>query len=333
VKILVFLEHAGGGLQRGAAGVLAKAASLSTAPVAAVLAGGQELEGLAGGGDLEGLAAEAGRFGASRVFLARSEHLDPPLPQPRVDVLERVVIDGGYDTVLFSTSVLAADVAAGLAARLGAGLNWDLVDMSERAGELTAQRLAFLDSTLVEVGWQGDRRVALFRPGAFDPGPVGGASPEVEEVAVDFRPYSLAAVVTSREVPDQAGGVSLADAEVIVAGGMGLGGAEHFALAEQLATELGGVVGATRAAVYAGWYPRSAQIGQTGATVAPKLYVALGISGAVQHQVGMRSAKVVVAVNTDPSAPIFDSSDLAVVGDVHAIVPQLLARLRQRKGA
>jgi electron transfer flavoprotein alpha subunit len=324
VKILVFLEQARGGLLPGAAGVLARAANLSTEPVGAVLAGG---------GDLDGLAAEAGRLGAARVHLARSELLDPPLPQPRVDVLERVVIDGGYDTVLFSTSVLAADVAAGLAARLGAGLNWDLVDLAERAGEPTARRLAFLDSTLVEVAWRGERRVGLFRPGVFDPVPVGLLDPETEEVTVDFRPYSLAAVVASRELPAEDDGVSLADADVIVAGGMGLGGAEHFVLAEDLARELGGAVGATRAAVYSGWYPRSAQIGQTGTTVAPKLYVALGISGAVQHQVGMQNAKVVVAVNTDPAAPIFDCSDLAVVGDVHAIVPQLVARLRQHKGA
>jgi electron transfer flavoprotein alpha subunit len=333
VKILVFLEQARGGLLPGSAGVLAKAAGLSTEPVAALLAGAGDLD------PLGALAAEAGRVGAARVYLARSALLDPPLPQPRVDVLERVVIDGGYDTVLFSTSVLAADVAAGLAARLGAGLNWDLVDLAERAGEPTARRLAFLDSTLVEVGWRGERRVGLFRPGAFDPGavdpdrPASPDGPEIEEVAVDFRPYSLAAVVASRELPDQDGRGSLADAEVIVAGGMGLGGAEHFALAEELARELGGVVGATRAAVYAGWYPRSAQIGQTGTTVAPKLYVALGISGAVQHQVGMQNAKVVVAVNTDPSAPIFDCSDLAVVGDVHAVVPQLVARLREHKGA
>jgi electron transfer flavoprotein alpha subunit len=323
VKVLVFLEQAGGGLLRGAAGLLTKAASVSAEPVAAVLAGA---------GELDALAVEAGRFGAARVYVARSELLDPPLPQPRVDVLERVVIDGGYDTVLLSTSVVAADVAAGLAARLGAGLNWDLVDIAERAGELTAQRLAFLDSTLVEVGWRGERRVGLFRPGAFDPVPVDAGHPEIEEVAVDFRSYSLAAVVASRELPDPESGVSLADAEVVVAGGMGLGGPEHFALAEDLARELGGVVGATRAAVYAGWYPRSAQIGQTGTTVAPNLYVALGISGAVQHQVGMQNAKVVVAVNTDPSAPIFDCSDLAVVGDVHAIVPRLVARLRERKG-
>ncbi len=120
---------------------------------------------------------------------------------------------------------------------------------------------------------------------------------------------------------------------MIVAGGMGLGAAENFSLAEELAAELGGVVGATRAAVYAGWYPRAAQIGQTGKTVSPKLYVALGISGAVQHKVGMQSSKVVVAVNKDPSAPIFDTSDLAVIGDVQAIVPQLVALLRQRKGS
>jgi electron transfer flavoprotein alpha subunit len=120
---------------------------------------------------------------------------------------------------------------------------------------------------------------------------------------------------------------------VVVAGGMGLGGAEQFSLAKDLAEELGGVVGATRAAVYAGWYPRAAQIGQTGKTVAPQLYVALGVSGAVQHQVGMQRSKVVVAINTDPSAPIFDAADLAVIGDVRTVVPQLLTRLRQRKGA
>jgi electron transfer flavoprotein alpha subunit len=322
VKVLVFLEHAGTDLLRGPAAVLAKAAAVSDGPVAAVLAGA---------GGLDELAAEAGKFGAATVYTARAEVLDPPLPQPRVDVMERVVIDGGYDTVLFSNSVLAADVAAGLSARLGAGLNWDLVDMAERDGELIAKRLVFMDSTLVEVGWRGERRVALFRPGSFDPVQVGDDIPEIEEVAVEFRPHSVAAVVVGRQVPDQEG-ASLEDAEVIVAGGMGLGAAENFALAEELARELGGMVGATRAAVYAGWYPRAAQVGQTGKTVSPKLYVALGISGAVQHKVGMQTSKVVVAVNKDPSAPIFDSSDLAVVGDVQTIVPQLVALLRQRKG-
>lgn len=322
MRALVFLEHQGDELTRGSSGVLAKAVGLADGPVAAVLAGGL---------GLETLAAEAGKFGATKVYLARNDALDPPLPQPRVDVMERIARDGGYDTFLFSNSVLGADVAAGLAARLGAGLNWDLVDMAQAGGDLVAKRLAFQDSILVDVAWRGDRRVALFRPGSFDPQPVGDQTPEIEEVAVDFRDYSVAAAVSSRRVPDREGGPGVEDADVIVAGGMGLGAAENFSLAEELAEQLGGVVGATRAAVYAGWYPRSAQIGQTGKTVSPKLYVALGISGAVQHKVGMQSSKVVVAVNKDPAAPIFEASDLAVVGDVQTIVPQLVALLRQRK--
>jgi electron transfer flavoprotein alpha subunit len=200
------------------------------------------------------------------------------------------------------------------------------------SGDLVGKRLAFQDSVLIDVGWRGDKRVALFRPGSFDAEPVGEHEPEIEEVAVELKPYSVAATVSSRRVQESEGGPSLEDAEAIVAGGMGLGGAENFSLAEDLAQVLGGVVGATRAAVYAGWYPRSAQIGQTGKTVSPRLYLALGISGAVQHKVGMQSSKVIVAVNKDPSAPIFEYSDLAVVGDLQTIVPQLTALLRQRKG-
>jgi electron transfer flavoprotein alpha subunit len=324
MKILVFLEHQGGELTRGAAGLLTKAVAVADDPVAAVLAGGP---------GVDGLAVEAGKFGAARVHVARHDALDPPRPQPLVDVMERIALDGGYDTFLFSNSVLGADVAAGLAARLGAGINWDLVDMSRSGGELVAKRLAFQDAILVDVGWRGDRRVGLFRPGSFEPVAVSDQTPEIHEVTVDFRPHSVAATVSSRNVQDKGGGPSVEDADVIVAGGMGLGAAENFSLAEELAEELGGVVGATRAAVYAGWYPRAAQIGQTGKTVSPKLYVALGISGAVQHKVGMQSSKVVVAINKDPSAPIFEASDLAVIGDVQTIVPQLIALLRQRKGA
>ncbi len=322
MKILVFLEHQGLDLMRGPLGVLGKAASLTDEPAAII----------AGAGDLDALAVEAGKFGAAKVYLACGEAFDPPLPQPRVDAIERVIKDGGYDTILFSNSVLAADVASGLAARLGAGLNWDLIDIAVRDGQLVGNRLAFQDSSLIEVGWRSGERVALFRPGSFEAVPAGDGAAETEDVSVEFRPYSLAAKVVSRRVQDQGGGPSVEDADVIVAGGMGLGAAENFSLAEDLARELGGVVGATRAAVYAGWYPRSAQIGQTGKTVSPKLYVALGISGAVQHKVGMQSSKVVVAVNKDPSAPIFDASDLAVIGDVQTVVPQLVALLRERKG-
>ncbi len=323
MKSLVFLEHQGTELTRGSLGVLAKAVALAGEPVSAVVAGA---------GDLEELAVAAGKFGAAKVYLARHEALDPPLPQPRVDVLERIATSRGYDTFLLSNSVLGADVAAGLAARLNAGLNWDLVDVVVSGGDLIGKRLAFQDSVLIDVGWRGERRVALFRPGSFEPEPVGEGEPEIEEVTVEFKPYSVAATVSSRRVQETGAGPSVEDADVIVAGGMGLGGAENFSLAEDLAQVLGGVVGATRAAVYAGWYPRSTQIGQTGKTVSPKLYLALGISGAVQHKVGMQGSKVIVAVNKDASAPIFECSDLAVIGDLQTIVPQLTALLRQRKG-
>jgi electron transfer flavoprotein alpha subunit len=247
-----------------------------------------------------------------------------------VDILDDVIRRGGYDTVLFSNSVLAADVAAGLAARLDAGLNWDLVDVMPGNGELIGKRLALQDSVLVDVGWRSRPRLALFRPGSFEPAATGG-DPRVEPVDVQLRPYSRAANVVGQQV-QRSEGPSVEDAEVIVAGGIGLGAAEHFSLAEELAALLDGAVGATRAAVYKGWYPHSAQIGQTGRTVSPKLYIALGISGAVQHKVGMQNAKCIVAINKDPSAPIFEFSDLAVVGDVHTVVPKLIELLRQRKG-
>ncbi len=323
MKVLVFLEHEGGEVNRGALGVLSKAATLGTGEVAAIMCGD---------GPLDAMAAQAGTFGASRMYVARDSELDQPLPQPRVDVLADVVRDGGYDTVLFSNSVLAADVAGGLAARLEAGINWDLTDIAWRDGELVGARRALQDSVLAEVGWRSERRVALFRPGAFDANPVGGGSPAIEEVTVSLQESSRAVRIVGQQPVVEAEGLSIQDADVVVAGGMGLGAPEHFALAKELAGVLGGAVGATRAAVYAGWYPRSAQVGQTGKTVSPKLYVALGISGAVQHKVGMQGAKVIVAVNKDPAAPIFESADLAVVGDVHAIVPRLIELLKERKG-
>jgi electron transfer flavoprotein alpha subunit len=322
MKVLVFLEHNGDELEPDALGVLGRAASLDADDVAAVIAGR---------GPLSALASEAGKFGAARVYVAQNDTLDPPLPQPRIDLLEQIVRTVGYDTVLFSTSVLAADIAAGLAARLEAGLNWDLIDILPRGGELVGKRLALQDSVLVEVGWRSEHRIALFRRGSFDVVPSTPREPQIEQIDVEPREHSRRARIVSH-TPRESKGPSIADAEVVVAGGIGLGGAEHFALAEELAAILGGAVGATRAAVYKGWYPPASQVGQTGKTVTPRLYLALGISGAVQHKVGMQNSKVIVAINTDRNAPIFEFSDLGVVGDLHTIVPKLVDLLRQRKG-
>jgi electron transfer flavoprotein alpha subunit len=321
VSLLVYLEHHGNELQKGALGVLAKAATLD-GDVAAVLVGG----------GVKALAPQAGAFGAAKVYVADDGSLEPPLPQARVDVLAKVVQDFGYDTVFFANSVLAADIAAGLAARLDAGLNWDLVDVESRDGALVGKRPALQDSILVDVGWKSEPRLALFRAGSFDAAAGPGGEPQVEDVAVELQDFSQSAKVVSQE-QEQSSGPSIEDADVIVAGGRGLGGPENFTLAEGLARALGGAVGATRAVVDAGWYPYAAQIGQTGKVVSPKLYVALGISGAIQHKDGMQSSGTIVAINKDPNAPIFEFSDLGVVGDVHEIVPKLTELVNQRKSA
>jgi electron transfer flavoprotein alpha subunit len=320
VSTLVFLEHRGGELQKGSLGVLAKAASLGDAEVAVVLAG----EGA------KALAGEAGRYGATKAWVCEDAEVAQSLPQPRVDVLAQVVDEGGYDTILFANSVLAADVAAGLAARLDAGLNWDLADLELRDGELVGKRPALQDSVYVEVGWTGTPRLALFRAGSFDATPAGGGEPEIAEIEASYKEHSTTAKLVGQD-SEESSGPSIEDADVIVAGGRGLGSPDNFTLAEELAKALGGAVGATRAVVDAGWYPYSAQIGQTGKTVAPRLYVALGISGAIQHKVGMQSSGTIVAINKDPNAPIFEFSDLGVVGDVHEIVPKLTELVRARK--
>ena len=315
---LVFLEHHEGELHKGSLGALAKAAQL-----------GGDVAGVVLGAGVTDLAGEAGKYGASVVHVCDDPVLDAPLPQPRVDALATLVSQTGADTLLFAGSVLAADVAAGLAARLDAGLNWDLVDLEDRGGELVGKRPALQDSVLVDVGWTSTPRLALIRSGSFEPQETGGSA-EVKSFETSFEDFSTAATMVE-QAHEESTGPSIEDADVIVAGGRGLGGPENFALVEDLAKALGGAVAATRAVVDAGWYPYSAQVGQTGKTVAPKLYVACGISGAIQHKVGMQGSGTIVAINKDPNAPIFEFADLGVVGDLHAIVPKLAELVRARR--
>jgi electron transfer flavoprotein alpha subunit len=319
VSTAVFLEHHDGRLEKGSLGVLGKAASL-----------GGEVIGVILGSGVNELAAEAGRHGATKVYVADSPELEAPLPQPRVDALAKLVREQGIENVLFAASVLASDVAAGLAARLDAGLNWDLVELVSQDGALVGKRPALEDSVYADVGWTSEPRLALFRPGTFDPVESGGEA-QVEELNPDFEEFSTVATMVE-QAHEESEGPSIEDADVIVAGGRGLGGPENFSLVESLAKALGGAVAATRAVVDAGWYPYSTQVGQTGKTVSPKLYVACGISGAIQHKVGMQGSGTVVAINKDPNAPIFEFSDLGVVGDVHEIVPKLTELVQQRRG-
>ena len=316
---LVYIEDHEGELQKDSLGVLGKAAQLGD-DVAAILCGAGVKE----------LGGQLGSYGAKRVLIADDSALDAPLPQPRVDVLAGLLSDRRFDTVLFGASVLTADIAAGLAARLEAGLNWDLVDLELSQGRLIGKRPALQDSVIVEVGWKSEPRLALVRSGTFEP-VEGGGEAEVEEIPVEVEEWSAQASMLERAHAESEG-PNIEDADVVVAGGRGLGKPENFSLVEDLAKALGGAVAATRAVVDAGWYPYSAQVGQTGRTVAPRLYIACGISGAIQHKVGMQGAGTIVAINKDPNAPIFEYSDLGVVGDVHEIVPKLADLVRQRKG-
>jgi electron transfer flavoprotein alpha subunit len=320
MSTLVFLEHHEGELLKASLGVLSKVAELDG-----------DVAGVVLGSGVKELAAGAGAFGAAKVYVADKPELEAPLPQPRVDALARLIGEQGFDTVVFAASVLSADVAAGLSARLGAGLNWDLTDLVQQDGSLIGKRPALGDSVYVDVGWTSEPRLALIRAGTFEP--VTGTrsvEAEVEDFDVEFEDFSLGATMVE-QAHAESEGPSIEDAEVIVAGGRGLGSPENFKLVEELAKALGGAVAATRAVVDAGWYPYATQVGQTGKTVSPKLYVACGISGAIQHKVGMQSSGVIVAINKDPNAPIFEYCDLGVVGDLHEIVPKLTELVRQRK--
>jgi electron transfer flavoprotein alpha subunit len=319
MRLLVFLEHHEGRLQKDTLGLLSKAASLADA------------EAVILGSGVDELAGEAGKYGAQRVHVDDDVLLDKPLPQPRVDALETLLGDQQFDAVLFASSVLSADIAAALAARLDAGLNYDLTDLAVEDGKLVGKRPALGDSVYADVGWTSEPRLALIRSGTFEPEETGGSA-EVAPFESRFQDFSLAATMVE-QAHEESEGPSIEDADVIVAAGRGLGGPDNFGLVEELAKALGGAVAATRAVVDAGWYPYSTQVGQTGKTVSPKLYVAVGISGAIQHKVGMQSSGLIVAINKDPNAPIFEYADLGVVGDLHEIVPKLTELVRARKAA
>ncbi len=319
MNFLVFLEHYHGELEKGGLGVLGKAASLGDAA------------GVVLGPDAPSIAAKAGAFGAAKVYASEDAALADPLPQPRVDALAALVEQASPDAVLFGASVLSADVAAGLAARLDAGLNWDLTDLEIRDGELVGTRPALGDTVLVDVGWTESPRLGLVRSGSLDPVESGGEA-DVESFEFESSDFSTRATLVE-QTQEESTGPSIEDADIIVAGGRGLGAPDAFSLLEELADALGGAVAATRAVVDAGWYPYATQVGQTGKTVSPKLYIACGISGAIQHKVGMQGAGTIVAVNKDPNAPIFDFCDLGVVGDLHEIVPKLTELARAHRGS
>jgi electron transfer flavoprotein alpha subunit len=273
--------------------------------------------------------AALGNYGAAKVY--RAKGVPEGLAQPIVDAMAKVVEDENFGYVLFGGGLLGFEIGAGLTARLGAGVTMEVTEVKAKDGKLVAERPILQDSEIAEVGYASEPGIIIGRLNAFDVEESGGSA-EVVDVDVELSPWSSKATMVTRG--EQRGEeVNIEDADILVGGGRGLGAAEGFKLCEELAEAMGGAVAATRAVVDAGWYPYSTQIGQTGKTVAPKLYLAAGISGAIQHKVGMQSSENIVAINKDQNAPIFEFSDLGVVGDLHKIVPKLTEAIKAKKGS
>jgi electron transfer flavoprotein alpha subunit len=304
--------------------------SLGAISEAAKLAGevGGEAAALVVGEIADDACAGLGNWGAAKVYRAKS--VPEGLAQPIVDAMAKVIQDEGFSYALFGGGLLGFEIGAGLTARLNAGVTMEVTQVKVQDGKLVAERPILQDSQIADVGYVSEPGIIIGRLNAFDAKESGGTA-EVVDVEVELSPWSTKAKMVQRG--EQRGAdVNIEDAEILVGGGRGLGAAEGFKQCEELAESMGGAVAATRAVVDAGWYPYAAQIGQTGKTVAPKLYLAAGISGAIQHKVGMQSSENILAINKDQNAPIFEFSDLGVVGDLHKIVPKLTEAIKAKKG-
>jgi electron transfer flavoprotein alpha subunit len=318
-RLLVYVHADDGEFTPNSLGVLARAAALGADVTAFV----------AGSGIDEGLAAGLGGHGAGRVLVADDPALQGGLPQPVVDAIEGPAREA--DAVLFGAGVVSADAAAGLAARLGGGIVCETTEIALDGEAIVATRPALDDTVLVESVFSGGTGVVLCRANAFAAGEPSGAQAPVERVAVQVADWSAGTRLVGREAAES-GGVDITEADILVAVGRGMGGPENVPLVEALAKAAGGEMAATRAVVDAGWVPYALQVGQTGKTVSPKLYIACGVSGAIQHKVGMANSGTIVAINKDANAPIFEFADVAVVGDALTIVPRLTELIAARRG-
>ncbi len=323
--ILVYALHYDGAFNKNSLGAVSEAARLAGE------LGGEAHAIVVGASATPELCATLGAYGATKVY-----RVDGPegLAQPVVDAMAHVITDRKIGYAVFGGGLLGFEIGAGLAARLGAGVAMEVTAVSVKDGKLIAERPILGDSAISEISYRSDVGIVIGRLNAFEIVAGGSGEAEVEDVAVEFSDFSSRATMIQRG--EQRGAdVDIEGADLLVAGGRGLGKAEGFELCEALAAALGSssAVAATRAVVDAGWYPYSAQIGQTGKTVAPKLYLAAGISGAIQHKVGMQSAENIVAINKDANAPIFEYSDLGIVGDLNKILPKLTEAVKAKRAS
>jgi electron transfer flavoprotein alpha subunit len=316
-EVLVLVDHADGEVKKVTFELLTAARALGSPSAVVVGAPGTAAK----------LTEQLGAYGAEKVYVAESDDAAAYLVTPHVDVLESLVSSVSPAAVLVSASADGKEISGRLAYRIGGGL---LVDVVGVDGDGTVTKSIFGGAFVVKSKSTQGVPVISVRPGGIEAEQAQGAAAEtaVEVPAVDA---AKSAKITGREPITGGDRPELTEASVVVSGGRGVGSAESFEVVEKLADALGAAVGASRAAVDSGYYPAQFQVGQTGKTVSPQLYIALGISGAIQHRAGMQTSKTIVAVNKDPEAPIFEIADFGVVGDLFKVAPQLTEEVQKRK--
>lgn len=322
--ILVYVEHEGGSPKRSALESASKAAQLAQAT-------GGKVRAVALGAGAQDIAARLGQYGVDELFANDSDVFDRYLTEPHVDAVASMLEQSGSTAVFLPYTADGKDIASRLSARLSSGAVANVVDVVDDGGHLDARETVFGGTYTNTIEFvDSPVRIFLIRANAF---PADENPKDIQTFPLAYEPTpECTRAVKGQVVQEEGAPTPVDEAAVIVSGGRGLGGPEPFELLQALADELGGVVGASRAAVDAGWISYSHQVGQTGRTVKPQLYIAVGISGAVQHRVGMQTADTIVAINRDADAPIFQLSDLAVVGDLFQIVPALTEEIKRRKG-
>jgi electron transfer flavoprotein alpha subunit len=266
-------------------------------------------------------------YGAAKVYVAESDDIEQYLVAPKAEVLAQLVGSTSPAAVVIPSSPEGKEIAARLAVKTGSGL---LTDVTEIAADGTATQVAFAGATIVHSRVTTGTPIYTLRGNSVTPEPAPAAGAE-ESVDVQLSDAAKAVRVVDRVVEQKSSRPELTEASIVVSGGRGVASAENFSIIEGLADSLGAAVGASRAAVDSGFYPHTFQVGQTGKTVSPQLYIAVGISGAIQHRAGMQTSKTIVAINKDPEAPIFELADFGVVGDLNTVVPQATEQINARK--
>jgi electron transfer flavoprotein alpha subunit len=291
---------------------------------------GGEVIGLVIGGAVQSISPALGGYGAARVCVAEDPKLAMYSPTVYAKIIAAVAQAQQVNVVILPATAMGKDLAPRIAVKLDAGLAADCVALKVDGGEIAATRPVYAGKALVEVKVASAVKVFTLRPNVFSAGESSGAAAPVEQVSPAVTDEDLACIV--KEVKQSSGKLDVAEADIIVTGGRGMKGPEHFGIIEQLAEAIGGAVGASRAVVDAGWRPHEEQVGQTGKTVSPSLYIAVAVSGAIQHLAGMSSSKYIVAINKDKDAPIFQAATYGIAGDAFEIVPALTAEVKKLLG-